>query len=205
MINRLLSLWSATLVPHGDAAPIVNHADLHTTIDAIDLGDVPWESYTIQYNGVRPENGPVPEWMTTEYQFWYRDPQKVIHRIFANPNLADFIDCTPYQEFKNGECQYGDFMSGNWAWEQCVRPSLWCYFCWLILRIKDTISADPDMHGAMFVSIILGSDKTTVSVATGQHEYHPIYLSVGNVRNRARRAHKDGLVLIGFLPIPKGI
>jgi hypothetical protein len=56
----------------------------------------------------------------------------------------------------------------------------------------------------MFVPIILGTDKTTVSVATGQHSYHPIYLSVGNVHNRLRRAHKDALVLIGFLPIPKG-
>jgi hypothetical protein len=57
----------------------------------------------------------------------------------------------------------------------------------------------------MFVPIILGSDKTTVSVATGQQVYHPVYLSVGNVHNSLRRAHKAALVLIGFLPIPKGI
>ena len=63
---------------------------------------------------------------------------------------------------------------------------------------------DPTTHGAMFVPIILGSDKTTVSVATGQHVYHPVYLSVGNVHNRIRRAHKAALVLIGFLPVPKG-
>ena len=56
----------------------------------------------------------------------------------------------------------------------------------------------------MFVPIIIGSDKTTVSVATGQHVYHPVYLSVGNVHNHIRRAHKDTLVLVGFLPIPKG-
>ena len=63
---------------------------------------------------------------------------------------------------------------------------------------------DPEMHGCMFVPIILGSDKTTVLVATGQHEYYPVYLSIGNVHNNVRRAHKDALVLIGFLPIPKG-
>ena len=63
---------------------------------------------------------------------------------------------------------------------------------------------DPATHGCMFVPIILGSDKTTVSVTTGQHSYHPLYLSVGNVHNCIRRAHKDALVLIGFLPIPKG-
>lgn len=56
----------------------------------------------------------------------------------------------------------------------------------------------------MFVPIILGSDKTTVSVATGQNEYYPLYLSIGNVQNHMRRAHKNALVVVGFLPIPKG-
>jgi len=55
----------------------------------------------------------------------------------------------------------------------------------------------------MFVPIIIGSDKTTVSVATGQVEYWPLYGSVGNLHNNARRAHGPGLVLIGFLAIPK--
>jgi len=63
---------------------------------------------------------------------------------------------------------------------------------------------DPATHGSTFVPIILGSDKTTVSVVTGQHSYHPIYLSIGNVHNCVRRAHKDALILIGFLPIPTG-
>ena len=56
----------------------------------------------------------------------------------------------------------------------------------------------------MFVPVILGSDKTTVSVATGQNDFYPVYLSIGNVQNHIRRAHKNALVLIGFLPIPKG-
>jgi len=55
----------------------------------------------------------------------------------------------------------------------------------------------------MFVPIILGSDKTTVSVATGNSEFYPLYLSIGNVRNNVRRAHKNALVLIGFLATPK--
>lgn len=187
VIDNLLSIWNATLVPHNDSAPITDHHDLHTTIDAIELGHIPWKSYTAQYNGLRPENGPTPEWMTANYEVWYRDPREVIHNIFGNPDLVDAFDYVPYHEFKDGKRRYSDFMSGDWAWKQC-----------------DLISADPDMHGATFVPVILGSDKTTVSVATGQHEYHPVYLSVGNVCNRLRRAHKDALVLIGFLPIPKG-
>jgi hypothetical protein len=86
----------------------------------------------------------------------------------------------------------------------CTYYSSPAIHCQLLTHTKDLISADPDTHGAMFVPVILGSDKTTVSVATGQHEYHPVYLSVGNIQNHLRRAHKDALVLIGFLPIPKG-
>jgi hypothetical protein len=55
------------------------------------------------------------------------------------------------------------------------------------------------------VPVILGSDKTTVSVATGHNEYWPLYALIGNIHNNIRRAHGEGLVLVGFLSIPKGI
>jgi hypothetical protein len=55
----------------------------------------------------------------------------------------------------------------------------------------------------MFVPVILGSDKTTVSVATGNNEYYPLYVSIGNIHNNVRRAHRNGVVLIAFLAIPK--
>jgi len=55
----------------------------------------------------------------------------------------------------------------------------------------------------MFVPIILGSDKTTVSVATGNNEYWPLYLSIGNIHNNVRHAHQDGPVLLRFLAVPK--
>lgn len=55
----------------------------------------------------------------------------------------------------------------------------------------------------MLVPIILGSDKTTVSVATGNNEYYPLYLSIGNVHNNVRRAHRGAVAVIAFLAIPK--
>ena len=53
------------------------------------------------------------------------------------------------------------------------------------------------------VPLIVGSDKTLASNATGLNEFHPLYISPGNVRNSVRRAHCDALVPIGFLAIPK--
>ena len=57
----------------------------------------------------------------------------------------------------------------------------------------------------MYCGIVLGADKTTVSVATGNVKYHPLYLSIGNVHNTAWRAHQNAIVPIGFLAIPKSM
>jgi Plavaka transposase len=58
-------------------------------------------------------------------------------------------------------------------------------------------------HGSMFVPVILGSDKTVVSIGTGNMEYHPLYMSIGNVHNRVWRAHRNAVVVVGFLAQPK--
>lgn len=55
----------------------------------------------------------------------------------------------------------------------------------------------------MLVPVVAGSNKTTVSVATGHQEYHPVYVSPGNFSNIACRAHGDAVLPVAFLPIPK--
>jgi Plavaka transposase len=70
-------------------------------------------------------------------------------------------------------------------------------------HFKDLIAENQETYGSMFVPLIIGSDKTVVSVATGQTEYHPLYLSIGNIHNSVQCAHRGGVVLIVFLAIPK--
>ena len=55
----------------------------------------------------------------------------------------------------------------------------------------------------MLYTLVTGADKTTVSVATGNQEYHPLYASPGNLKNNMRRAHGQGVAVLAFLPIPK--
>ncbi|KAJ6563088.1 hypothetical protein DFH09DRAFT_1247611 [Mycena vulgaris] len=45
--------------------------------------------------------------------------------------------------------------------------------------------------------------STTVSVATGDVEYHPAYISMGNIHNSLRRGHRNGVVPFAFFAIPK--
>lgn len=57
----------------------------------------------------------------------------------------------------------------------------------------------------MYTPLFFGADKTTVSVATGDVEFHPGYLSLGNIYNTMRRGHRNGVVPFIFFAIPKSI
>ena len=69
--------------------------------------------------------------------------------------------------------------------------------------IQNIISRDCDAQDTALVPIVLGSDKTTVSVATGQNEYYPLYCSIGNVHNTVRKGHRNAVAVLAFLAIPK--
>ena len=68
--------------------------------------------------------------------------------------------------------------------------------------MQDLIAEDPETQGSMFIHIVLGSDKTTILVATGHNQYWPLYMSIGNIHNNVHHAHRNGVVLLGFLAIP---
>ncbi|KAF9063580.1 hypothetical protein BDP27DRAFT_1202988, partial [Rhodocollybia butyracea] len=171
-------------------APFLNHQDILETIDSIQDGSAPWQCLETQVEDNLLPNA--PEWQKASYQVWYRDPDTVIANILSNPEFADDFDPAPYVHIgKDGKCWWSDMMSGNFAYRQST-----------------AIYDNPDMGGAnvlgaMYCPIILGADKTTVSVSTGHVEYHPLYLSIGNLHNSARRGHCNGVVPIGFLAIPK--
>jgi hypothetical protein len=71
--------------------------------------------------------------------------------------------------------------------------------------LQDELAKIPEARNAMLIPIVAGSDKTTVSVATGHQEYYPVYISPGNLSNMARRSHGSGVLPVAFLPIPKSM
>ncbi|TFK58421.1 hypothetical protein BDN72DRAFT_782112, partial [Pluteus cervinus] len=170
--------------------PWKNIDELFKTLDAIEVGGMPWNGSIAMHEGCLPPDPPL--WMTQKYEFWFRQPLAVLEEQLANPEFADHIDHAPKRMFRKRRKGRGvrrrfrDLMSGDWAWEQA-----------------DILAQESTNHGAMFAPVVLGSDKTTVSVATGQNEYYPLYASLGNLQNHARRAHRNGVSVIGFLAIPK--
>ncbi|KAG2339206.1 hypothetical protein BDR05DRAFT_977829 [Suillus weaverae] len=173
-IDTLLDLWAATLIKHNDAPPFANHKDMYASIDATPLGDTPWKSFTTCYNGVRPEQD-VPPWMDGQYDVWYRDPLQMVRSMLANSDFDGGIEFSPYRDYTAEDKRYWkNFMSADWAWNQA-----------------DVIAQNEENHGSTFVPLIIGSDKTVVSVATGQTEYHPLYLSIGNIHNTTKEHNDD--------------
>ncbi|KAG2082072.1 hypothetical protein BD769DRAFT_1633463 [Suillus cothurnatus] len=141
-INILLDLWAATLLKHNIKPPFADCRDLYKTIDST-------LSFKVQYTGEKLAHNILP-WMDQPYDVWYHDPHKVVHSMLYSTD--------------SDECQWRDFMSGDWAWNQA-----------------DIISEDPEILGSMFVPVILRNDKTMVSVATGANDYYPLYISIWNI------------------------
>ncbi|KAI0000685.1 hypothetical protein BJV74DRAFT_876935 [Russula compacta] len=178
LIDKALDLWAATIAEFGKETPWSNSKELYATIDSIQQGDSPWKVYEIQYQGPHPPGTPL-KWMTHTYELCTRDTCQVLHRQLVTTQFKDSINLTPYQQFDNdGQCMWSNLMSADWAWKQA-----------------DEIAKDESTHGSI--------DKTTVSVATGHQEYHPIYMSPGNLTNIAQCACGNALLPIAFLPIPK--
>ncbi|KAF8985645.1 hypothetical protein BDQ17DRAFT_1494815 [Cyathus striatus] len=162
-------MWAATTLDNHDLqshTPWDNANELYSTIDAIQCDSYPWNLYNIQYCGSKPED--------------------LLHEQFSNSDFKDSIHYAPYMQFKDGRCVCSNFMSADWAWDQC-----------------DDMSHLPGSQDTMFIPIIAGSDKTTVSVATGHQEYHPVYMSPGNLTNMTCQSHGNAVLPVASLPIPK--
>ncbi|KAH9972900.1 hypothetical protein BJV74DRAFT_799018 [Russula compacta] len=109
----------------------------------------------------------------------------LLHMMIGNHNFGNEIDYTLKQVFsQTWTQQFCDLMSGDWASEQA-----------------DIIAKNSEAHGAMFAPVILGSDKTTVSVATGHNKYYPLYAGIRNAQNHVRvSCHSKKRIIYGVGP-----
>ncbi|OJT10478.1 hypothetical protein TRAPUB_13008, partial [Trametes pubescens] len=187
-IDHILRIWAAKHVADGHAeygAIYSNYAELLETIDNIEYGPLAWRTFTVRYGG--PVDANSPAWKRKVFYVHARNPLHVAEALASSPDFKDRFDVAPFEEYTAPGCRIvSNLMSGRWAYLQA-----------------DKISEDPATHGAMLIPIILGADKTTVSVTTGNQEFHPLYMSLGNIHNDMRRAHRKSVVPIAFLAIPK--
>ena len=120
-IDELMDILAA--LDERGTPPFVNHEELYDLIDDISPGEK-WECISIKHADVESfadEDFSVPTWKKGTYDMWIQDPKTLVQKQLANPELKDFIDYAPHQVFGHDHQRvWSDFMTGNWAWEQCV-------------------------------------------------------------------------------------
>ncbi|KIJ57496.1 hypothetical protein HYDPIDRAFT_48255, partial [Hydnomerulius pinastri MD-312] len=150
--------------------------DLRARIEG--LPDVPrWNYQEIKVGSYRTKSPLILYW---------RDGLEVVKHLFSNPVFAQCIDLAPYQEYEETpqgpERVYGEFMSADLAWN--IQSGL------------------PEGHS--FLGVISASDKTPLTIGTGNKEMHPLLLSIANIHAGVRmKATSHSFALAAYLPIPK--
>jgi hypothetical protein len=59
--------------------------------------------------------------MVKDFDVWYQNPHDIIKNMLSNVDFLGEIDTAPFREYNaDGDRQYQNFMSGDWAWNQAV-------------------------------------------------------------------------------------
>lgn len=124
-VDQLLDIWAAHALLEGrDGEPIFHtHQELLDTIDAIKIGDAPFQSFSVCFPG--PVNSDSPDWKHRKWTVYARNTQVVVHQLIDNPEANGKFNTRPYIEIRDGKVQvYSNLMSGDWAYRQAVRNLL---------------------------------------------------------------------------------
>lgn len=120
-INDLLQILAATQHPD-EELPFVNKQHIYDTINATILGDVPWQSFSVEFNGdVSKLDHEGTPWKLKSYDVWFCNPHLILHNQLGNWDFAGEIDlCAKRVYDDKNKHWYQNFMSGNWPWRQSV-------------------------------------------------------------------------------------
>ncbi len=140
-INKLLELWAASLAEHSGTLPYTLQQQMYDTIDAITVGDVPWQTFSLKYSGKVPD-GVTPSWMLADYEIHFHNLHLLAHQQLSNPAFKDGFDPILRRDFdRNDNRVYNNFMPSDWSWKQAN----------MLMQV-------PNNKGAMIVPLIFGSN-----------------------------------------------
>jgi len=129
----------------------------------------------------------VPQWTDTaihtdgyKVRVRYRDAMAMIAFLIGHVPFEDDITYSPVRQYsESGQRVYDEMHTGDWWWDMQTRLP----------------------PGATVIPVILASDKTQLTAHTGDKKAWPVYLTIGNIRLKTRRAaSRPALPLIGLLP-----
>ncbi|KAJ3818244.1 hypothetical protein F5880DRAFT_1491700 [Lentinula raphanica] len=135
-----------------------------------------WKSKRLIMDPSYPTKKPV--------HLFYRDAIEVLQDILKSPLVQDFLSFTPLQIFETAaklSRVYDSWLSSERAW-----------------RLQSELP-----QGHTLIGTILSSDKTTISVMTGNRCAHPLLISIANIDcEYLSKASHHLFQLLALLPIP---
>ncbi|KZS96521.1 hypothetical protein SISNIDRAFT_407267 [Sistotremastrum niveocremeum HHB9708] len=176
-INSFLKL------PVQDAKfPFSSARGLYKTIDTLPKGPE-WKTSDIKVTGDRLTDDGAPEVETVE--LYFRNILECIQDIIGDPALKDDMKCAPcrvWSDETKTERFYSEMWTGDWWWETQMR-----------LPQRSTI-----------VPVIFATDKTNLSLFSGDKVAWPVYMTIGNLNKSTRRkVSRRAWRLVGYLPVAK--
>ncbi|KDQ58871.1 hypothetical protein JAAARDRAFT_192452 [Jaapia argillacea MUCL 33604] len=122
------------------------------------------------------------EGLPHEYELFFRDPMDCIKALYSNPAFVKYMMYAPEEHFADaGKTNhiFMEVMTSKWAW-----------------RVQANLPV-----GSTLVPVILSSDKTVLTIFTGEKTAYPVYITISNISKDLRRKPSyRAQILLGYLP-----
>ncbi|KZV91631.1 hypothetical protein EXIGLDRAFT_769682 [Exidia glandulosa HHB12029] len=133
------------------------------------------------------------------HEVFYRDPMDCLRALWADPAFQAELMVSPEMRwFSKSRTirMYLDMNTGDWWNAKQVRAAHYT-----ILTDSKFLQGNLPF-GATVVPIIISTDKTELSMFSGEAAAYPIYMTIGNIPSYIRRQpSRRAQILIGYLPV----
>lgn len=97
--------------------------EMYATIDSIQHGDAPWQSFSFHFMGPLARDD--PQWKRATYTVYCRNTQTVVHNMLNNKEFDGKFDYIPFQEYTGPQKRrVSNLMSGDWVYQKAVSSFL---------------------------------------------------------------------------------